>query len=66
MTPTKEFIVDKLLVIGIDTLAGGNLALVLADRCEVLGVCRQHRFELEGCRTLRVESGDDAQDANGA
>ena len=45
---------DKLLIVGIDTLVGGNLALALADRCEVVGFAARSRFEIAGCRTLPV------------
>jgi dTDP-4-dehydrorhamnose reductase len=47
--------VDKLLVIGIDTLAGGNLAHTLSDRCEVVGVSQQAGFELDSCRSVCVD-----------
>lgn len=43
---------DKLLVIGVDTLAGGNLAVTLADRCEVVGISQTIGFELDDCRIL--------------
>ncbi|HTQ39395.1 MAG TPA: hypothetical protein VMJ32_10220 [Pirellulales bacterium] len=42
----------KLLIVGIETLAGSNLALQLADRCEVVGLTRHRGFALDGCRTL--------------
>ena len=45
---------DKLLIVGIDTLVGGNLALALADRCEVVGFAGRSQFEIAGCRTLPV------------
>jgi dTDP-4-dehydrorhamnose reductase len=43
---------DKLLIVGIDTLAGSNIALTLADRCEIVGLSGRRGFALEGCRTL--------------
>ena len=47
--------VDKLLVVGVDTLAGGNLAVTLGNRCEVIGTSWTRGFELDGCRMLRVD-----------
>jgi dTDP-4-dehydrorhamnose reductase len=47
--------VDRLLVSGIDSLAGGNLALALADRCEVLGLAAAG-LEAQGVRTARLET----------
>lgn len=47
---------EKLLVIGVDRLAGGNLALALAERCETLGIGLTIGFQFDGCRTLCVES----------
>ncbi|HZZ28431.1 MAG TPA: hypothetical protein VFE46_10555 [Pirellulales bacterium] len=43
---------DKLLIVGLETLAGSNLALTLAKRCEVVGLSRQRGFAVENCRTL--------------
>jgi dTDP-4-dehydrorhamnose reductase len=60
--------VDKLLIVGIDTLVGGNLALALADRCEVVGFAARSQFEIAGCRTLPVSliSGPQVSDAIGS
>ena len=48
--------VEKLLIVGIDTLAGSNLALTLADRCNIVGISDRSGFELPGCRTLPIRS----------
>ena len=42
---------DKLLVTGVDGLVGANLASVLVERCEVMGVAGQAAGP-EGCRML--------------
>jgi dTDP-4-dehydrorhamnose reductase len=47
--------VERLLVSGVDSLAGGNLALALADRCEVLGLAAAG-LEAQGVRTARLDS----------
>jgi dTDP-4-dehydrorhamnose reductase len=39
---------DKLLVVGVDTLAGANFALASSARFEVLGLCPQRGRSLEG------------------
>ncbi len=43
---------EKLLVVGIDTLAGSNIALALAGRCEIVGVSGSAHFALNDCRVL--------------
>jgi dTDP-4-dehydrorhamnose reductase len=43
--------VDKLLVTGVDGLVGANLASVLVERCEVIGIAGQTAGP-EGCRML--------------
>ena len=45
---------EKLLIVGIDTLAGSNLALTMADRCNIVGISDRSGFELPGCRTLPI------------
>ena len=40
---------DKLIVVGVDTLAGAGVAQALKDRCEVLGISFQRGVE---CRRL--------------
>lgn len=42
---------ERLLVTGIDTIAGSNLALALSDRCEVLGLFGQCALEAPAVRT---------------
>lgn len=49
---------EKLLVIGIDTLAGANLAVMLGDRCEAVGISQQAGYELDGCRNMCVGAGE--------
>ena len=39
----------KVLVLGIDGFVGANLALALANRYVVCGLCRSHPMALEGC-----------------
>jgi dTDP-4-dehydrorhamnose reductase len=46
--------VEKLLIVGIDTPVGSNLALTLADRCEITGICCRSEFEVPECRTLPI------------
>jgi len=48
----------KALIVGIDTLAGSNLGLDWADRCEVIGTACRRRFALDGCRIIAVTSVD--------
>jgi dTDP-4-dehydrorhamnose reductase len=43
---------DKLMIVGIDTLAGSNVALTLGDRCEIVGLSHHRSFTLQGSRTL--------------
>ena len=43
---------EKLLITGVDGTVGANLALGLAERCEVVGLYRRLRVELPDCRTL--------------
>lgn len=49
---------ERLLVTGIDTLLGSNLALALSDRCEVLGLARQGALESPFVRTARWNPDD--------
>ncbi|HQU44570.1 MAG TPA: sugar nucleotide-binding protein [Pirellulales bacterium] len=52
--------VDKVLVTGVDGLVGANVAAVLAERCEVLGIAGQAEGP-EGCRMVPCDpySADD-------
>jgi dTDP-4-dehydrorhamnose reductase len=43
---------EKLLIVGLESLAGSNIAHTLANRCEVVGLSRCRGFALERCRTL--------------
>jgi len=53
--------IDKILIIGVDTLAGSNIATTWADRCAVVGVTGRRRFTLDGCRV--IVSADDGRHA---
>jgi dTDP-4-dehydrorhamnose reductase len=57
--------VEKLLIAGIDTLMGSNLALALADRCEVVGACYHRQVNRPDIRILptRLSSGEAILDA---
>jgi dTDP-4-dehydrorhamnose reductase len=48
---------NRVLIVGIDTLAGCNLALEWTDRCEVIGISRDRGFSLEGCRVVASGAG---------
>lgn len=50
---------EKILIVGLDTIAGANLAAVYRKQCEVGGICRETRVTVEGCTTLD-DSADDA------
>jgi len=43
---------ERLLVLGVDGVVGANLALTLADRFRVLGLCRARAIALEGCEMV--------------
>lgn len=45
---------EKLLVTGIDSILGSNLALALADRFETLGLYQRVPLALPGCRVAAV------------
>ena len=49
--------VDKLMVTGVDGLVGGNVALALADQCEVVGVSGRAAGP-EGCRIVHCDPRD--------
>jgi len=53
--------VQKLLVTGVDGVAGSNLALALATRFEVVGLYERHTVSFEGCRTSHCELADEAK-----
>lgn len=46
----------KILILGVDTLAGCNLAITWADRCEVIGISGRRNFHFDGCRIVTLES----------
>lgn len=48
----------KTLIVGVDTLAGSNIALTWADRCNVVGTSSSRRFTLDGCRTIPLAVAD--------
>lgn len=49
---------ERLLVTGIETVAGGNLALALADRCEVLGLYHRQALESPAVASARWQPDD--------
>jgi dTDP-4-dehydrorhamnose reductase len=49
---------EKLLIVGVDTTTGANLALASTDRCDVVGISSQHRISLDGCAVEQVRTGD--------
>lgn len=50
--------VRKLLITDIDHVLGGNLALALADRFDVVGLTRRDDLEIDYCRTRRCDPSD--------
>jgi dTDP-4-dehydrorhamnose reductase len=50
--------VDRLLVAGVDTVCGANIALALADRWQVLGVSSQPGLAFDDFTTEHVRQGD--------
>jgi dTDP-4-dehydrorhamnose reductase len=50
--------VERLLVTGIDSVAGGNLALALADRCSIMGLYEETALESAAIPTARWRNGD--------
>ncbi len=51
---------DRLLVTGVDFPLGSNMALALADRCQVLGVYRRQAVELTGVECVGCDLNDPA------
>jgi dTDP-4-dehydrorhamnose reductase len=49
---------DKLIVVGVDTLAGAGIAQALKDRCDVLGISFQGGVDGESYWTQHVRRGD--------
>ena len=52
---------EKLLVVGIESVVGSNVALALADRFEVLGLYETDAVEFSGIRTAHCDAGDSDQ-----
>jgi len=50
--------VDKLVVAGVDTILGGNIAAWFADRYDVVGLSFGKRVRVQGCETLQCPSRD--------
>lgn len=42
---------DRILIVGLDTIAGANLAATIRDRYEVRGVCSETQISVTGCTT---------------
>jgi len=53
--------VDKVLVTGVDGTVGSNLALTLAEHCEVWGLYSKHPVSIEGCQTAGCRHHDDVE-----
>ncbi|MFN0052784.1 MAG: sugar nucleotide-binding protein [Planctomycetales bacterium] len=54
---------DKLLIVGVDTVLGGNLAAWLAQRYQVVGLSSGPALSIVGCETAEfdAQSGDSAR-----
>lgn len=50
---------DKILIVGLDTIAGANLAAVIKERYVVNGLCWESHVSVTGC-TTETESCDEA------
>jgi dTDP-4-dehydrorhamnose reductase len=50
--------VERLLIVGIDTVVGANLAAQLADRFHVTGLSSGEEIAIEGCETARMPIAD--------
>lgn len=50
---------DKILIVGLDTIAGANLAAVIKERYAVSGLCWETHVTVAGC-TTETESCDEA------
>jgi dTDP-4-dehydrorhamnose reductase len=59
-TPARRPKVQRLLVTGIDYPLGGNLALALSDRWDVLGLSSSVAIESSSLRTARCDANDRA------
>jgi dTDP-4-dehydrorhamnose reductase len=52
---------ERLLVTGVDSCAGANLALALGDRCHVLGLHTRHAVACDALETTRCDPADTQQ-----
>jgi len=51
-------LVERLLIVGIDTVVGANLAAQLADRFHVTGLSSSEEIAIEGCETALMPIAD--------
>lgn len=49
---------DKLVVVGVDTILGGNIAAWFSDRYDVIGMSFGKPVRIQGCETLKCPSRD--------
>jgi dTDP-4-dehydrorhamnose reductase len=52
--------VERLLIVGIDTVVGANLATHLADKFHVIGLSGSEEISIEGCETAMLPLADAA------
>jgi len=50
--------VDKLVIAGVDTILGGNIAAWFSDRYDVIGLSFGKPVRIQGCETLKCPSRD--------
>jgi len=50
--------VETLLIVGVDSVVGANLACTLSDRFQVIGLSQSGDFSLEGCQTFDLPFDD--------
>jgi dTDP-4-dehydrorhamnose reductase len=55
---SREALVEQLLIAGVDSVVGANVAAQLADKYQVLGISNSVPVSIDGCET--VATGDDA------
>jgi dTDP-4-dehydrorhamnose reductase len=58
MVRGTEALMDKLLIVGVESLCGSNLALALEDRFSVCGVSREGSFRPDGLETVVLRRDD--------
>lgn len=49
---------DKLIIAGVDTILGGNMAAWLSDRFEIIGLTSGPKVQIAGCKTTQIPSRD--------